>query len=238
MWDSSWWRDISVLEGISILIPRLIHICTICKRYIILVCYIYMYVHIFPHRNHSANLPWTKIPPFPPAPAKRKRCEYIYILYTHIILIYLHTLNLINLITFQMDFHGRCLCGSLRCWTYSSHGVGRPPAPGLIRGSTWRQIFVGNVDASLVCFFKTESWSRWWNLCKTSAESRTSSLCCDCWLDMVFLMGESALWLHGKWMTWSTTSWDIDRRTVSIPKIYVYRLPHLRSLLVECHIRP
>ena len=132
MWYGSWWGDIGIAgykysnSTINTYLYNMQKVHNTC------VCNIY--VHIFPRRNHSANIPWSKIPPFSPPPPPQKKdvnvCIYIYT--------YLHTLNLI---AFQMGSHGRCLCGSFRCWTYSSHGVGRPPAPGLIRESTWRRFF-------------------------------------------------------------------------------------------------
>lgn len=140
MWDSSWWRDISVLEGISILIPRLIHICTICKRYIILVCYIYMYVRIFPHRNHSANLPWTKIPPFPPAPAKRKRCEYIYIIHTYYIDIftYLESHNVSNGFPRKVLMRKSSMLNLLKPWSRQASGARTHPGEYLATNFCWK----------------------------------------------------------------------------------------------------
>ena len=129
VWDGSWWGDIGIAGYKYSNSTINTYLYNMQKEHDTCVCNIY--VHIFPDRNHSANIPWSKIPPFPPPPHKiNKMWIYIYV--------YLHTLNLI---TFQMGSHGRCLCGSLRCWTYSSHGVGRPPATGLIRGEYLATIF-------------------------------------------------------------------------------------------------
>ena len=120
------------------------------------------------------------------------------------------------LITLLMDSRGRCLCRSLRCGTYSSHGVCRPPASGLgmlpvghspwvvvsSRGVPGDRFFVESVDASLVCFFKTELWSRW-NLHLKESTDRI-----ELWHFIVIVIGWILVFL--KWWVSFVASWRMD----------------------------
>lgn len=148
MWDGSWWGDIGIAgykysnSTINTYLYNMQKVHNTC------VCNIY--VHIFPRRNHSANIPWSKIPLFSPPPPPQKKGVNVYI-YIHIYIPWIsQPFKWIPTEGAYAEVFDAELTQAME-----SAGLRRQDSSG---GSTWRRIF-----ASLVCFFKTESWSRWWN---------------------------------------------------------------------------
>lgn len=117
MWDGSWWGDIGIAgykysnSTINTYLYNMQKVHNTC------VCNIY--VHIFPRRNHSANIPWSKIPLFsPPPPPKKKVWMYIYIY----IFTYLESHNLSNGFPRKVLMRKSSMLNLLKPWSRQASG--------------------------------------------------------------------------------------------------------------------